>query len=169
MHHLDVGAGQELAAPATCRARALLGIAARAQDGKLLDRERLIEFSRRSCQVPRVMLLMLGFLRRRKRQQTENDPIAGVAVHLAIGYTLTPYGAGVALLGCESGYNEVETASHIALTTMARDLKEAGSDISKLLAFVPHARASLELLKEAPRMSGPAVTGGSVADEDSLV
>jgi hypothetical protein len=92
---------------------------------------------------------MLGLFRRKKRERLEGNPIDRVAVHLdAMGYRLTPYGAAVALLGVESGYNEVETASHIALTTMARDIKEAGTNILKLISFVPHGQAILELLKE---------------------
>jgi hypothetical protein len=92
---------------------------------------------------------MFGLFRRRKREQPSSDPIARVAAHLeAMGYKLTPYGVGVALLGAQSGYSEVETASHIALTTMARDIKEAGTDIAKLIAFLPHGRAILEMLKQ---------------------
>jgi hypothetical protein len=92
---------------------------------------------------------MLGLFRRRKREQPSSDPLDQVAAHLeAMGYKLTPYGAGVALLGTESGYSVVETASHIALATMARDIKEAGTNVAKLIAFMPHAGAILELLKE---------------------
>lgn len=92
---------------------------------------------------------MFGLFRRWKREQASSEPIARVAAHLeAMGCKLTPYGAGVALLGSRSGYSDVETASHIALTTMARDIKEAGTDIAKLIAFVPHGRAILEMLKE---------------------
>jgi hypothetical protein len=92
---------------------------------------------------------MLGLFKRETRQQESANPIDRVAAYLhAMGYVLTPYGAGVALLGIRSGYTEVEAASHIALTTMARDVKEAGSNIVKLVAFVPHAHALLRLLKE---------------------
>jgi hypothetical protein len=66
-----------------------------------------------------------------------DNPISRVAEHLRVmGYDLTRYGAGVALLQFESGYNEVETASHIAHTTLAFDVREAGDDIDKLLGFV---------------------------------
>ena len=64
-----------------------------------------------------------------------------------MGYDLTPYGAGVALLELESGYNAVETASHLSLTTLALDVREAGSDVGKLTRFLPHAMALLEVLK----------------------
>jgi hypothetical protein len=78
-----------------------------------------------------------------------DNPISRVAEHLRImGYDLTPYGAGVALLEIESGYSEAETASHIAHTTLALDVKEAGTDIEKLLGFLPHGMALLEVLKD---------------------
>lgn len=76
-------------------------------------------------------------------------PLDAVAAHLQImGYDLTPYGAGVALLEIESGYNSVEVASHIALTTLALDIKEAGNNIITLIFYVPHARALLRVLKD---------------------
>ena len=65
-----------------------------------------------------------------------------------MGYELLPYGAVVALAEMESGYNSVEAASHIALTTMALDVKQAGDNIMALMAFIPHAKALLEILKE---------------------
>lgn len=76
------------------------------------------------------------------------NPIDLVSKYLKVmGYDLTPYGAGVALLEVQSGYSEVEAASHIALTTMALDIKTVGTDIVKLVSFVPHAHALLEVLK----------------------
>jgi hypothetical protein len=78
-----------------------------------------------------------------------DNPIGAVEDHLKnMGYDLTPYGAGVALLELESGYNAVETASHLSLTTLALDVREAGTDIEKLMRFMPHAMALLEVLKE---------------------
>lgn len=65
-----------------------------------------------------------------------------------LGYDLTEYGAGVALLSLESGYNDVETASHFALATLALDAKEAGRDILKLGALVPHASAMTDILSD---------------------
>lgn len=83
-----------------------------------------------------------------KPQEGGDNPIGAVEVHLKnMGYDLTPYGAGVALLELESGYNAVETASHISLTTLAFDVREAGTDIEKLMQFVPHAMTLLEVLK----------------------
>jgi hypothetical protein len=93
---------------------------------------------------------MFGFFKRRKKRSIDSDnPIHRVETHLQVmGYDLTPYGAGVALLELESGYNEVETASHIAHTTLALDVKEAGTDILKLAGFLPHGMALLEVLKD---------------------
>lgn len=64
-----------------------------------------------------------------------------------MGYDLLPYGAGVALAGLMSGYNNVETTSHIALTTMALDIKEAGRGITSLMAFLPNGMELLKILK----------------------
>ncbi len=79
----------------------------------------------------------------------DTNPIDSVAKHLQVmGYDFTPYGASVALLEIQSGYNEVETASHVALTTLALDIKGAGTDIVKLASFIPHAHVLLEVLKK---------------------
>lgn len=88
---------------------------------------------------------MFGFLKKKKPK----DNLESVIYHLQMmGYDLLPYGAGVAQAELSSGYNAVETASHIALTTMALDIKESGDDIIALAAFIPHAKALLELLKK---------------------
>ena len=83
------------------------------------------------------------------KKRNSGNPIEHIATHLRVmGYDLTHYGAVVALLEFESGYNEVETASHIAYTTMALDIREAGYDIRLLMQFVSHAWSLLEILKE---------------------
>ncbi len=82
-------------------------------------------------------------------QDEASNPITAVAVHLeAMGYELEPYGVGLAFIEMESGYNAVETASHIALTTLARDVREAGTNIIKLMSFVPQAMHLLAVLKD---------------------
>jgi hypothetical protein len=48
-----------------------------------------------------------------------------------MGYDLTAYGTAVAVLEVQSGYSVVETASHIALTTMALDIKSAEQDFER--------------------------------------
>ena len=65
-----------------------------------------------------------------------------------MGYDLTPYGAGVALLEAESGYGNCEIASHLALTTLALDVREAKMDIEKLALLYVHGMELLNLLKE---------------------
>ncbi len=65
-----------------------------------------------------------------------------------LGYTLTPHGVGVALLSLESGYNEFSTSTQMALVTLAMDIREAGDDITKLMAFVPHTMAMIDIMKE---------------------
>jgi hypothetical protein len=89
---------------------------------------------------------MFGLFKKKKKPDSELD---SVSYHLQMmGYDLLPYGAAVALAEMGSGYNSVETASHIAFTTMALDVKEAGDDIMALAAFMPHAKALLGILKE---------------------
>ena len=61
---------------------------------------------------------------------------------------MSTYGGCVALLYLKSGYSPCEVASYLALVTLAHDAKEAGSDIMKLLALVPHANAIIDALKE---------------------
>lgn len=65
-----------------------------------------------------------------------------------LGYDTTLYGAGVALLSLQSGYSEAETASHLALATLAHDVKEAGFDLQKSMALVAHAGAMIDILGE---------------------
>jgi hypothetical protein len=89
---------------------------------------------------------MFGFFK--SKPKPDGNPITEVSEHLKImGYDLTPYGAGVALLEVQSGYSSVETASHIALTTLALDVKRAGNDFPKMLALYTHGMALLEVLK----------------------
>ena len=91
----------------------------------------------------RAAILSSGF----KKQDLENT-LGAVELHLKnMGYDLLPYGAAVALLELESGYNAVETASHIAHTTLALDVQEAGEDVVKLMSFAPHGMALLEVIK----------------------
>lgn len=81
--------------------------------------------------------------------QNGDNPIGAVEVHLKkMGYELTPYGVGLALIELKSGYNAVETASHISLTTLARDLREAGTNIKKLASLLPQTMHLLAVLKE---------------------
>jgi hypothetical protein len=65
-----------------------------------------------------------------------------------LGYDMMPYGAGVALMSVESGYSHAETASHLALATLARDAKEAENDIMKTMQILVHARAMLSILAQ---------------------
>ena len=82
-------------------------------------------------------------------EDNEKKSISEVAdVLKQLGYKLTKHGTGVALLELQSGYSVIDTASHIALTTMARDISEAGNNIEKLIKFVPHASAIIEILEE---------------------
>lgn len=64
-----------------------------------------------------------------------------------MGYQLTAYGISVAILELKSGYSEAETASHIALTTLALDVRKAGNDVIKLFSYLPQAEKLLIILK----------------------
>jgi hypothetical protein len=79
-------------------------------------------------------------------ERTENSAQRVGAFLTKLGYDLTPYGAGVSV-GLD-GYSDAETASYFALATLARDVKDAGDNIEKLAAFLPHATAMLKILKE---------------------
>ena len=71
-----------------------------------------------------------------------------------LGYDLTPYGAAVALAEVVSGYSCLETASHLALTTLALDAQEAGLDIQIHLKLATHGRAIIDVLNRL-RASNP--------------
>lgn len=88
-------------------------------------------------------------LRSSPSPQSARNPLSDVHTHLrAMGYDLTHHGAAVALFSLESGYNAVETASNIALTTFALDMREAGNNLDRVASYVPHAMALLEVLTE---------------------
>lgn len=92
---------------------------------------------------------MFGIFRKKSLGQANPSfSIQGVEKHLqAMGYTLLQHGAGVALLELKSGYSEVDIASHIALTTLALDVRESGSDIMKLTDLHSHGMTVLQVLK----------------------
>lgn len=64
-----------------------------------------------------------------------------------MGYDILPYGIAVAKAELASGYSPAEVASHLAFTTMARDIHEAGDDFLKITAIYPHGMALLDVLK----------------------
>ena len=77
------------------------------------------------------------------------EAIELVEMHLKrMGYDLLPRGFGVAWISLESGYSTAETASHIAFTTMALDVKESKDDIDKLAFLALCGKKILLLLKE---------------------
>lgn len=92
---------------------------------------------------------MFDFFRKKQapRATEATGSLDDVIAHLKnMGYDLLPHGTAVALLELKSGYNAVETASHIAHVTLARDIRDAGQNTMKLVAFVPHAQALIEVL-----------------------
>jgi hypothetical protein len=64
-----------------------------------------------------------------------------------LGFHLTQYGVGVATLNLQSGYSDAETASHIALVTIAWDVRELGPDVRALVAIAGHVSGMLHVLK----------------------
>lgn len=74
------------------------------------------------------------------------ENVRKIAHHL--GYDLTPYGNAFSLISLGSGYNEFATATQISLVTLATDIREAGRDITKLMAFMPHTMAMIDIMKE---------------------
>jgi hypothetical protein len=90
---------------------------------------------------------MFGFFK--SKPESDSNPLVAVGEHLKLmGYDLTGYGVAVALLEVQSGYSPVETASHIALTTMALDIKSAQRDFDRSMGIYSHAMALLKVLKE---------------------
>lgn len=65
-----------------------------------------------------------------------------------LGYDITPFGAGIALLSLENGYRHVETAMHLALVALAMDCRAAGFEIQKSMALVAHAKAMMDILSQ---------------------
>jgi len=80
----------------------------------------------------------------------EEDIVNASKYHLKMmGYDMNDEGgAVVAIRLMKSGYNEVESASYIAMVTMALDIKITGKDIELLMSFAPHVQALLALLKK---------------------
>jgi hypothetical protein len=80
-----------------------------------------------------------------KSSSADLDNVEKILIQL--GYDISPYGVGVALLGLESDYSAAETASHLALVTLAQDCSST-SDISILLALFTHSMAMIKILSE---------------------
>jgi hypothetical protein len=81
--------------------------------------------------------------------KSTTDKLKNVEMFLSeLGYDITTYGGGVALLSLESGYSPWESASHLALSTLALDSKKAGKDIFRSLALLIHARTMVDVLSE---------------------
>jgi hypothetical protein len=81
-------------------------------------------------------------------QQKSDGLELAVEVCKQLGYETTPYGVGVCLLSIESGYTPFEAASQIALGTLARDVRATGTNMLRLMAFLPHARAMIDIIHD---------------------
>jgi hypothetical protein len=91
------------------------------------------------------------------------DLDTAIAVCEQLGYTPTLDGIGVLLLSLTSGYSPVESASQIALGTIALDIRETGTDTLRMLAFMNHTRAIIDVLHE---YTGRGLMRGSLSDND---
>lgn len=86
--------------------------------------------------------------RNEKIQNNPADMDQVIAALNKLGYNITTYGVGVARLSLESEYRPCQTASYLALVTLARDAQEAGRDIIKQTALLPHARKMIDILSQ---------------------
>lgn len=84
-------------------------------------------------------------------KHSEGDLVRVEKIVEQLGYRISPYGIGVALLSLESGYSHAETASQIVLATLALDAKAASGDLLRSIAMAPHAKAIIEILSEYKR------------------
>ncbi|MBO6511766.1 MAG: hypothetical protein JJ979_25330 [Roseibium sp.] len=79
-------------------------------------------------------------------------PVAAVVRHL--GYDITEYGLEVAIISLDSGYSTEETASHIVVVSLARDVKETldPERAFKLNAIGMAVLENLKIFKDAGTM-----------------
>ncbi len=90
---------------------------------------------------------MFGIFKK-KKPELENK-FEAVKVYIEkMGYELLPSGVEVALLGLISDYSPIETASHIAYTTLALDMRETKWHASKMMLLMPQGQLLLAVLKE---------------------
>lgn len=83
--------------------------------------------------------MMFGFFR--KTRPERNPASETEAILKALGFDLLPYGAGVAIASHLSGYSPHESASLIASTTLALEIRNANNDIVVLMKVAVHATA----------------------------
>lgn len=93
-------------------------------------------------------LKMFGLAKKQSTKDALNQGIDRVAAQLKhMGYDITPAGRAIAERLLAQGRPEVALAGDMAVVTMAQDVKAAGSDIQKLMGFMPHGIALLEVYK----------------------
>jgi hypothetical protein len=87
------------------------------------------------------------FLQYFDSQKNDADLDFATRILVQLGYDITPYGVGVASLSLVSGYSAAETASHLALVTLAHDCNST-TDISIFVAQFEHSMAMIKILAE---------------------
>jgi hypothetical protein len=86
---------------------------------------------------------MFGIFKKKKK----NTYIKEVQFYLSeMGYDLLPMGVGIAALDQFHNRKSVETASYIALITLAQDVRNAWNDMEALAALAVHGRLLIDLL-----------------------
>lgn len=87
--------------------------------------------------------------RKPRPEWLDPDDISTVRDLLAqLGFELTMYGVGAAVLSLQSGYGDAETASYLALATVARDVRERGHDLDDTMRIAVHVRTMLTVLRQ---------------------
>lgn len=89
---------------------------------------------------------MFGFFRRKKPASQPSQADITTEALRTMGFQLSAYGVGTVVASNMSGYSPHETASMVALMTIARDVREAGSDIFVLMLIATHATEVIKML-----------------------
>lgn len=86
---------------------------------------------------------MFGIFKKKK----ENSYIQDVQFYLReMGYDLSHLGIGIAALDQFHNRNSIETASYIALITLAQNVRNAGNDMEILATLAVHGRVLIDVL-----------------------
>ncbi len=84
---------------------------------------------------------MFGLFKKKRPQQETNPAVVVGEILRPLGFELLPYGVGVVIASSMSGYSMHETVSLIAITTLAREVKEADGDIVRLMGLTVYGTA----------------------------
>lgn len=91
---------------------------------------------------------MFGFFRKKKAPADTSPASITAGVLSTMGFALTENGVGIVVLSNMSGYSPHETASVVALMTIARDVKEAGNDVMQRMKIATHSTEVIKMLHQ---------------------